>query len=57
MSWLEAHAAAWDAQYSDGRYVGDPPEPFVGEILAAAGRLASRAVCTLAAGTVETSCA
>jgi SAM-dependent methyltransferase len=39
MSWLEAHAAAWDAQYSDGRYVGDPPEPFVAEILTAADRL------------------
>jgi SAM-dependent methyltransferase len=39
MSWLEAHAAAWDAQYSNGRYVGDPPEPFVAEILTTAGRL------------------
>jgi len=39
VSWLEAHAAAWDAQYSAGRYAGDPPEPFVAEILTAAGRL------------------
>lgn len=39
MNWLGAHAAAWDPQYSDGRYVGDPPEPFVAKILTAAGRL------------------
>jgi len=38
MSWLSGHVSAWDTQYNDGRYVGDPPEPFADTVLAAASR-------------------
>jgi SAM-dependent methyltransferase len=31
-------AAAWDAEYAAGRYVGDPPVDFVRDIAAAAGQ-------------------
>lgn len=36
MTWVDQHASAWNRQYQSGRYVGDPPEPFVSDILAAA---------------------
>jgi predicted TPR repeat methyltransferase len=32
----DAVAAAWDAEYRGGRYVGDPPVGFTADILAAA---------------------
>lgn len=31
-------AGAWDREYAAGRYVGDPPVPFVREVLASAAR-------------------
>ncbi len=36
MTWLDEHAVAWDQQYQAGRYIGDPPEPFTGDIIQAA---------------------
>lgn len=36
MTWLDDHAAAWDHQYQAGRYVGDPPDPFIADVLLAA---------------------
>jgi hypothetical protein len=31
-------ASAWDREYAAGRYAGDPPVPFVGDIIASATR-------------------
>jgi SAM-dependent methyltransferase len=31
-------SAAWDREYRNGRYVGDPPVPFVRDIVAVASR-------------------
>ena len=33
MAETQAAAAAWDAEYSAGRYAGEPPVPFVTDIL------------------------
>ncbi|MGG7509108.1 class I SAM-dependent methyltransferase [Plantibacter sp. YIM 135249] len=43
MTWIEAHAAAWNAQYAAGRYLDQEPEPFVADVIrcAADQRLAS----------------
>lgn len=39
MSWITGHAASWEAQYQGGRYLGDPPEPFVSDIVHASRSL------------------
>lgn len=42
MSWVTGHTVAWEQQYSAGRYLGEPPDPFISDVIGAARTAAVR---------------